>query len=244
MVYICTGIFCTVSMLFVTLGTLVKELRSDFNFAYEKISIGSLFKITGDPNKVDCAHLLIAKGVPAELTRCLCVVGRKHQNDLFDTYWRQQCDSCGQLASFTAVQKEVCEPVVKECVQLLQSLEERCITLEEVERCFWKFEIPELSQNLLKLCEGIRECFPTNTTISLGKSWIPSVIKDIQVYKRISTFINTANVILKLKISMNLTGDFVAVDTLAKQVCYRLFMYFNEWLLKHILFTYIDESWF
>ena len=230
-------------MLFVvTLGTLVKELRSDLNFAYEKVYIGSLFKITDDPNKLDCVQLLSAKGVPAELTKCLCIVGRKHQNDLFDTCWRQQCHSCGQLSSFTAVYKEVCEPVVKECVQLLQSLEQRSIILEEVEKCFWKFEIPELSQNLLKLCEGIRECYPTNTTISLGKNWIPSVIKDIQVYKRISTYMNTANVILKLKISMNLTGDFNAVDTLAKQVCHKLCILMNDYLKAH--FIYVDESWF
>ena len=229
MAHIRTGIFCFAITLFVTLGTLVKELKSDFNFAYEKVSIGSLFKTMGDSGKLECAHLLSVKDVPVELTKCLYIVGRKHQNDLFDTYWRQQCNSCGQLSSFTAVYKEVCEPVVMECVQLLQSLEQRSITLEEVEKSFWKFEMPELLRHLLKLCEGIRECFPTNTTISLGKNWIPSLIKDIEVYKRISTYMNTANVILKLKSSMNLTGDFNAVDTLAKQVCHNLFILMNSY---------------
>lgn len=221
--------YCDICWFVVILGTLVKKLRSDLNFAYEKNPIGSLFKVTDDPSKLDCAQLLKAKRVPVELTNCLYIVGRKHQNDLFDTCWRHQCDSCGQLSSFTAVYKEVCEPVVMECVQLLQSLEQRSITLEEVEKSFWKFEMTELSQHLLKLCEGIREYFPTNTTISLGKNWVPLLIKDIQVYKRISTYMDTANAVLKLKSSMYLTGDFNAVDTLAKQVCHNLFILMNSY---------------
>jgi len=186
--------------------------------------------VIDDSNNLQCAHLLSAMDVPADLIKFLFIVGRKNQNDLFETCWGQHCNlfntlwrqqhDVNDLPSFTAVYEAVCKPVIKECEKILVSLEQRSITLEEVEKRFWKFEMPELKQHLLKLCQGIRECFPTNESISAGKNWIPLVVDDIQVYKRISGYMNTANIILKLKNSMKLDGDFSAVNTLAKQVCF------------------------
>lgn len=206
-------------MLFVTSGALVKQLESEFSVNYEEISVGSLFKATDGLINLQCIHLLSTVDVPADLIKCLFVVGKKNQNVLFKTCWDKQCMSCDNLSSFTEVYEKVCGKVVQECIQILISLEQRSITLEEVEECFWKYEVSELMQNLLKLCQGIQEYSPTNNPISPGKSWIPSVVDNIQVYKQISGYTNTAKVVLKLRDSMKLSGDFTTVDTIAKQVC-------------------------
>ena len=156
--------------------------------------------------------------IPEDLLNFLYIIGQKNRNDLFDACWRIHCHSTANLPSFAEVHLKVCVPVMNECKQILVTLEQRTMTLEDVEKYFWKFDENELYLNLLKLCQGIRECFPSEKSISDGRNWVHLAVSDIQVYQKISGYMKAAQTVLELRNAMNWTGDFTAVDTLAQQV--------------------------
>ena len=156
--------------------------------------------------------------IPGDLLNILNIIGQKNRNDLFQTCWQLQCHLFANLPSFTEVHLKVCKPVMDECKQILVTLEQRTMTLEDVEKHFSKFDENELRQNLLKLCSGIRECYPTDKSVLDGRNWVHSAVSDIQVYKKISGYMKTAQTVLELKNAMEWKGNFTAVDTLAQQV--------------------------
>ena len=156
--------------------------------------------------------------VPEDLLKNLFLIGKKNQNYIFETCWNQKCFLYANLPSFTELQQKVCIPAIDECKQILVTLEQRMMTLEDVDKHFAKFDEKELYNNLQSLCSGVRECFPTDRSISDGRNWIHLAVSDIQVYKKISGYTKTAQVVLELKNTMNWMGDFSAIDTLAQQV--------------------------
>ena len=141
-----------------------------------------------------------------------------YPNDIFESCWRQQCKSCVDLYTFQQVYEIVCIPVLTECKEILVSLEQRTMTLENVMIYFWKFEPNELKSNLQHLCEGMKKCFPNDMQLLASRSWVPAVVASIQEYKKINSYVATAKIVLQLKESMELTGDFTAVNTIIRQV--------------------------
>jgi len=196
---------------------LTRILRAELNVDYQQFAVESLFVYEGNPPVMQCAHFSTHE-IPDELLNVLCIIGDKNRNELFETCWRLQCHSYSNLSSFVEVYLKVCVPALDECKQILVTLEQRTMTLQEVEKYFWKFDEKELCQNLFRLCSGVRECYPNDKSISDGRNWVHSAVSDIQVYKKISGFMKTAQTVLELKNAMDWKGDFTAVDTLAQQV--------------------------
>ena len=159
------------------------------------------------------------ENVPTELLQHLYIVGKKYPNDIFETCWKQQCKLYVNLDTFEVVHKMVCTPVLNKCEKILVSLEQGTMTLEDVEKYFWSFhEANELKGNLEKLCQGIKECFPNHKQLLAPRSWVPSVVANIQEYKKLDGYIVAAKIVLQLKDSMKLSGDFTAVNTIVQQV--------------------------
>jgi len=90
--------------------------------------------------------------------------------------------------------------------------------LETVDHYFLKLDFKALDNCLTQLCQGIKECFPTDRHILTAKEWVPTAVKIIQEYRNISSHMAAAEIILQLKESMGLTGDFAVIETLAQQV--------------------------
>ena len=157
------------------------------------------------------------ENVPAKLLQYLYIVGKKYHNDIFETCWRKQCKLCA-IHTFQAVYDKVFFPVLTECKKILLSLEQGIMTLENVEMYFWRFEPIELKNNLQNLCKGMKECFPGDKQLLLPINWVSTVAKSIQEYKKINSYVAAAKIVLLLKDSMKLTGDFTAVNTIVQQV--------------------------
>ena len=203
-------------------------LRSELNTDYHEFAVASLFVPKSDNSaKLKCARFS-TDNVPEDLLKYLFIVGKKNNNDVFETCWLQRCYLYVDLPSFVEVHQKVCIPVMDECKQILVTLEQRTMTLEDVEKHFLRFTEKELHTNLQSLCSGIQECYPTDRSISDGRNWILLAVSDVQVYKKISGYMKTAQIVLELKNAMNWMGDFTAVDTLAQQV--RMW-YFNVFIL-------------
>ena len=198
---------------------MTKELLQELNKDYYDIPVKELFvSITDSSNTQLVCKFFSTENVPAKLLRYLYIVGKKYPNDIFETCWRQQCKSCANLHTFQAVYEMVCIPVLTECQEILVSLEQGTMTLENVEMYCWRFESNELKNNLQHLCQGIKECFPSNKQLLPPRNWVSTVAKNIQEYKKISSYIAAAKIVLMLKDSMKLTGDFTAVNTIVQQV--------------------------
>ena len=196
---------------------MTKQLQVKFNADYDDVAVKDLFTETAD-SKLVCIYFT-AKDIPNELLKYLYVMGNKYHNDLFDSFWRERCNECDVLhiSTFNEVHETVCKHVLDKCEEILLSLEQKTMTLEYVDKYFRKFQETDLESNLLKLCQGIQQCYP-DTELKPARHWVHSVVVDIQEYKKIDSYMNVAKIVLKLKKSMNLTGDFTVIDTLAQQV--------------------------
>ena len=178
--------------------------------------------VTGSNDYQLVSQFFSTENVPIKLLQYLYIVGKQYPNDIFESCWRQQCKSCVDLDTFQKVYEVVCIPVLTECKEVLVSLHQRTMTLENVMVYFLKFEPDELKNHLQHLCEGMRECFPSDKQLVAPSSWVPGVVATIQVYKKMKRDITTAMIVLKLKDSMKLTGDFAAVDTIVQLVAKQL----------------------
>ena len=203
--------------LILLLGSLTKQLQVEFNAEYDGVAVKDLFTETADSQLV-CIYFT-AKDIPDELLKYLYVMGNKYHNDLFDSFWRERCKQCDilHISTFNEVHETVCKHVLNECEEILLSLEQKTMTLENVDKYFRKFQESDLENNLFKLCQGIQQCYPA-TKVKPAKHWVHDVVVHIQEYKKINSYLNVATIILELKRSMNLTGDFTVVYTLSQQV--------------------------
>ena len=174
--------------------------------------------VTGSSDYQLVSQFFSAENVPIKLLQYLYIVGKRYPSDIFESCWRQQCKSCVDLDTFQKVYEVVCIPVLTECKEVLVSLQQRTMTLQNVMVYFLKFEPDELKVNLQHLCEGLRECFPSDKQLVAPRNWVPAVVASIQEYKKIKSHITTAKIVLELKDSMKLTGDFTAVNTIVQQV--------------------------
>jgi len=205
--------------LLLLIGSLAKILLQELNNDYNDVPVKELFD--SDESHSVC-KFFSTKDVPTELLEYLYIVGKKYPNDIFETCWRQQFKSCADLLTFKAVHEMVCIPVLTECKEILVSLEQGTMTLENVEYYLWRFDINELKTHLQNLCQGLRECFPNDKQLLHHRNWVPSVVANIQEYKKIRSYRDAARIVLLLKDSMKLTGDFTAVNTIVQQVIQHL----------------------
>ena len=195
---------------------MTKQLQREFYAEYNDFAVKDLFAEITDSSQPVCIYFTV-KDIPNELLKYLYVMGNKYRNDLFDSCWRERSKQFSNLSTFTEVHEEVCIHVLDECKEILLSLEQKTMTLEYVDKYFRKFQETDLENNLNKLCQGIQQCFP-DTEVLPAKQWVHGVVVHIQEYKKINGYMNVATIVLELKESMNLTGDFTVIDTLAQQV--------------------------
>ena len=200
------------------LGSLTRQLQKEFNAEYHDVAVNTLFVETADPNQPLMCIYFTTSNIPHELLKYLHVMGNIYHNDLFESCWRKKCKMCHHLSTFNRVYDKVCMPVLDECEKILLSLQQRTMTLENVDKYFQKFQREiDIENNLNKLCQGIQQCFPS-TGVLPAKKWVRGVVACIQEYKSINGYISVAMTISKLKESMKLYGDFTAIDKLAQQV--------------------------
>ena len=193
-----------------------KQLQKEFHAEYNDFAVKDLFAETSDSSQPVCTYFTV-NDIPNELLKYLYIMGNKYRNDLFDSFWRERCKQFNNLSTFNEVHETVCKHVLDECKEILLSLVQKTMTLENVDKYFRKFQEIDLENNLSKLCQGMLQCYP-DTELKPAKQWVHGVVVHIQEYKKINSYMNVATIVLELKKSMNLTGDFTVIDTLAQQV--------------------------
>ena len=203
-------------MWYFLLGTLTDQLQKELNAEYDNVAVKELFVESSPKQQLECVYFSV-KDIPHNLLNHVYIMGNKYRNDLFDICWKKQCNLYTNLA-FEEIYAIVFKPVLDECKEILFGLQQRTMTLENVDKYFQNFDSDtDMEDNLKKLCQGYRECFP-NTYISDAKQWVHGVVKQIKECQRIYVYTNVAMILLDLKESLKLRGDFTVIEKFAEQV--------------------------
>ena len=145
---------------------------------------------------------------------------KDNHNVLFECFWKQKADlldkaNLSDEIFFTVVHSEVWVPTVACCKSLLIGFYDKSVTLAKVEE-FTKIE--RFFEHLSALCCALLQCYPDFTSVRPSEEWIPSLMRHIELYKNeICDNIkctNAANLIIKMKNSLHLSGDFGIVENL------------------------------
>lgn len=143
----------------------------------------------------------------------------RYVSDLFKRIWISmlKAESKSKLTvTFTDVVIRIWNPVFTQCCQLVESVQSRKIKLRDVDIYFRDYEGEHIiSEHLRNLFSAIETCYgrPVVTT-----GWIQASVHLMQQYWALCDQAKAANIILELKESLNLKGNFDIIENVASQV--------------------------
>ena len=144
-------------------------------------------------------------------------------NKVFEYCWDQQVQLSGiatvKDVSYDSVYKQVWKPTIVQCQTLLCKLKNKTVTLEEAESLY---QIENFTLQLLALCIAIDKCYPISNDSLLPNSWVSQTVAHIALYHEVANnpkCTQAAEVIIKIRTSLKLKGDFTIIEDLAKNVC-------------------------
>ena len=144
-------------------------------------------------------------------------------NRVFEYCWHHQMQQTpttkGQDVSYNSVFNTVWKPTIKQCQSLLSKLKDKTVTLKEAEILY---QIYNLCSQLSDLCKAMHQCYPElNKSLPLPDNWVSQTVAHIALYHEFANnpkCNEAASVILKVKESLKLEGDFKIIEHLAEYV--------------------------
>ena len=173
----------------------------------------------------------------------ICGKCNGNANKIFEYCWNQQIVSSGikddKDVSFDSVYNLIWKKTIEQCQQVLFKLRNKTTTLRETETLYQLFtpkdktvtpnenarhcQIEIFSSQLTALCEAMHQCYPSSKQLfPLSSEWIPHTVAYIAFYDEMvndTKCTEAATVILKVKTSLKLKGDFKIIENLANRVC-------------------------
>ena len=141
-----------------------------------------------------------------------------YSSDLFNKFWRAEIDKLSKpVISFSEVDTVLWKPVFNKCVELLDKLHSREIELSEVDSLFK----PNYSTNqkaLLKDLQDLHVAVSSCKNKPANIDWLRSVVDQIKQYWDLCNYREAARAFIKIRNTLNLTGDFTLVERVAEQV--------------------------
>lgn len=197
------------------------QLLSEINTDHDLVCISALCHSVED--KVE--FLSLKPALPLDEISDKFAVMMSTQSILFQEIWGRHM----KLAATSVKRKEqleltiedikcvIWDPTFTECKKLLDTLHDRSIKLAEVECYFRNSRHEDMTWQLRELSTSVHKCAcadrPNNSR------WIDGVVQHICDYQSLLTLSKAATIVLTLKTKLSLTGDFKAIETLAKEVC-------------------------
>ena len=140
---------------------------------------------------------------------------------IFQKFWYDELKKFrNSQLNFHDVKEQVWEPAFLTSCQLLECLRDRSIKLVEVDKLFNE---DNLATELLNLERGI--CFLKKTETKPTSTWIVPCVQRMEEYRSLCQHASAAHAFLKLKQTLQLTGDFTRVEELAAKV-YNVTVYY------------------
>ena len=195
-------------------------LQGELNKDYGERNLCELCTRDSDTKQV----LLIcfkSAGTLVEFAESFYILSHKHGSDIFATAWNKSMLSAVRNNPDLVVNDIyplVWQPCLKELKQLLMSLSELSMRLDDVDKNF-NHHKDNLDTQLAALFRGIIEC----TSEPFDLRLIERAIERIRQYWELCRYRRGAQIFLKIRESLELEGgDFGLVEKLSKEVyCYQ-----------------------
>ena len=141
--------------------------------------------------------------------------------DVFNRIWREKVDALYKtvvVISFTDVNVSLWRPVLQSCISLLAKLESGDMTLSDIDHQFKRIYFKKLSQleqdliNLQRVVNAIKHASASDS------NWIKKVVVNIGQYWDLCSYREAAEAFLKIRDTLELTGDFAIVERVVSKV--------------------------
>ena len=143
-------------------------------------------------------------------------------NEIFECCWDHQIKlniSATTDVSYNSIYELVWKPTISQCQSLLCKLQDKTISLNEVESLY---QIENFSLQLSALCDAMHKCYPSfKESLPPPHEWVPHTLSHIVIYHEIANnpqCTKAARIILQVRASLKLKGDFKTIEDLAKHV--------------------------
>lgn len=140
-----------------------------------------------------------------------------------------QHDIADIMATPETIHDDIFQPCYVDYNNIYTSLKNNTITLEEVKLLFGDFKgkYEELAQDLDIMCRIDK---------STDKQWIHSRVQQIEQYHELHLAVASAEIIMKVKRTLRLQGDFKVLETLAKVVSCHI-------IPRNVTFMIVSDSY-
>ena len=167
-------------------------------------------------------------------------------NDLFLDYWRKQKKKQGnKVLTFSQVVSDIWEPTIQQCVELLDGLKDRSVSLQQVDSLLERYrnKLTDLQKQLINLQKGICKVNGKHTP---RERWIRECVIRMEQYYFLHTHADAAKVFVAFRDRLGLLGDFSLVESLSQKV-HDVYMHYegviclcaNFYLLHVFCFTVV-----
>ena len=136
---------------------------------------------------------------------------RNTKSDVFSKIWSETMQhACKSDISIGDVEVQVWNPAFAKCHEILDKLSDKSMTLADVDKQFVQYNKERLGEELNMLCRGVGD--------SRDSSWINEVVEQIESYRHLCSYRDTASTLLELKETLGLKGDFKSVEMISQKV--------------------------
>ena len=119
--------------------------------------------------------------------------------------------------SISDLVNEIWNPVFQECCTLVDSIEQKCIKLKDIDKYFYGLSEQDCYKELKNLFCALEKIHNRNPSPEKCK-WIRRAVTHIEQYRSLCQLAEAANIILELKEKLNLSGNFGAIEVVSNKV--------------------------
>lgn len=141
-----------------------------------------------------------------------------HRSEIFVQLWKSKLREISKsktTLSLCNIESEIWNPVFTKSCELVDSIKSRNIKLQDVDQYFGRLQRDYAYENLLSLYKALEACMhrPTDTG-----QWVRAAVDCMQQYWSLCEKVEAAKIVLELKESLKLTGDFRTIENVACEV--------------------------
>ena len=148
------------------------------------------------------------------ILKCFNVLHDKYSCDLFRHIWMsklKEVSNAKEALTFTDVIAKIWVPVFNECCQLIDDVKSLSIKFKDIDHYFGRPERKNIDHQLHLLSRAIDICCEKDTG---DFCWIKIAMERLNLYWSLHQQSSAATVVLQLKDSLKLSGDFEVIQSL------------------------------
>ena len=129
-----------------------------------------------------------------------------------------------QGLTFREIHRNIWRPIYQECEDTIEQLSNLHLPLHKVKDYYFPYKTEaKLQEELTNLSDAINTCRRSKGQVVSKNLWIQDAASRIFTYKQLCQCRGAAETFLKLRDTLDLTGDFAVVEALSKAVSLLIF---------------------